>query len=201
MENHEIIPSADPFALFDEWYTFAAKHEPGYPDAATLATAGADGMPSARMVLVKSYGAKGFNFYTNRQSHKGEQLEKNRKAALCFYWKSVARQVRIEGLVTPLGDAESDAYFASRVRESRIGAWVSQQSRPLDSRAELERSFHEWEKKFEGQDVPRPLYWGGYRVTPLLIEFWQEASYRLHDRVVYRRSSEHDPWRYERIYP
>lgn len=201
MENANFTPPADPWALFDEWYKLALKQEPSDPDAMSLATAGEDGMPSSRIVLLKSYGKDGLVFFTNRQSRKGEQLKQNPKAGTCLHWKSLRRQIRAEGTISLADEAESDAYFRSRPRDSQIGAWASQQSRALASRAELENAVKEFEKRFEGQQVPRPPYWGGYRLAPLLLEFWQERPHRLHDRVVYRRANPRATWTQERIYP
>jgi pyridoxamine 5'-phosphate oxidase len=165
------------------------------------ATVGTDGMPSLRIVLMKNYDEKGMVFFTNRQSRKGEQLRTHPKAAMCLHWKSLKRQIRTEGLITQVSDAESDAYHASRPRGSQIAAWASQQSRILEDRALLERRTQELEKKYQGQEVPRPPHWGGYRLMPLMIEFWQERPFRLHDRIVYQRSSDKDAWRMERLYP
>jgi pyridoxamine 5'-phosphate oxidase len=158
-------------------------------------------MPSARVVLLKGYDANGFVFFTNRQSHKGEQIARHPKAALCFQWKSLKRQVRAEGTVAIVSDAESDAYFATRPRGAQTGAWASDQSRVLASRAALEGRVREFEAKFAGKPVPRPPYWGGYRLSPLLIEFWQDREFRLHDRVVYRRAEGQAIWTQERLYP
>jgi pyridoxamine 5'-phosphate oxidase len=173
---------ADPFTLFDEWFAEASASEPNEPEAMTLATAGADGQPSARMVLLKAHGREGFVFYTHEQSAKGRDLSENPRAALLFHWKPLGRQVRIEGNVERVSDAEADAYFASRARDSQLGAWASDQSRPLDSRATFEHRFEEAKRRFDGQDVPRPPSWGGYRVVPQRIEFWTARPHRLHDR-------------------
>jgi pyridoxamine 5'-phosphate oxidase len=178
----------DPFALFDEWLAEASASEPNEPEAMTVATAGADGQPSARMVLLKAHGPEGFVFYTHEQSAKGNDLAENPRAALLFHWKPLGRQVRIEGNVERVSDAEADAYFASRARDSQLGAWASDQSRPLDSRATFEHRFEEAKRRFDGQDVSRPPSWGGYRVVPQRIEFWTARPHRLHDRRVFTRA-------------
>src|SRR5215208_413423 len=154
--------ASDPFQLFDEWFAEALASEPNEPDAMAVATAGGDGQPSARMVLLKAHGPEGFTFYTHEHSAKGEDLAENPRAALLFHWKPLCRQVRIEGTVVRVSDAEADAYFATRGRDSQLGAWASDQSRALDSRATFERRFEEANQRFEGQQVPRPLSWGGY---------------------------------------
>jgi pyridoxamine 5'-phosphate oxidase len=174
-----------PFSLFDEWFAEARASEPNEPEAMTLATAGADGQPSARMVLLKAHGPEGFVFYTHEQSAKGEDLSENPRAALLFHWKSLCRQVRIEGDVERVSDAEADAYFASRARDSQLGAWASDQSRPLDSHATFEHRFEEAKRRFQGRDVPRPPSWGGYRVVPQRIEFWTARPHRLHERRLF----------------
>lgn len=175
----------DPFALFDQWFAEARASEPNDPNAMALATADAVGRPSVRMVLLKGHGRDGFVFYTNREGRKAADLAANPHAALLFHWKSLRRQIRIEGPVTLASDAESDAYFASRGRDSQLGAWASDQSRPLADRATFETRFAEVQARFEGQDVPRPPFWGGYRVTPASIEFWQDRAHRLHERRVF----------------
>ncbi|RMB52078.1 pyridoxamine 5'-phosphate oxidase [Sphingomonas sp. PP-CE-3A-406] len=179
--------SDDPFTLFDSWYAEAKQSEPNDPNAVALATADAEGRPSVRMVLLKGHGPDGFVIYTNRESRKAGELAANPQGALLFHWKSLRRQIRIEGPVTLATDAESDAYFASRGRDSQLGAWASEQSRPLDSREAFEQRFAEMTAKFEGQDVPRPPHWGGYRVTPTRIEFWQDRAHRLHERRLFVR--------------
>ena len=175
----------DPIALFDAWYAEARAAEPNDPNAMALATADALGRPSVRMVLLKGHGADGFVFYTNREGRKAADLSANPYAALLFHWKSLRRQVRVEGAVTPVGDAESDAYFASRSRDSQLGAWASDQSRPLPDRATFEARFAEMQARFDGGDVPRPPFWGGYRVTPARIELWQDRAHRLHERRLF----------------
>jgi pyridoxamine 5'-phosphate oxidase len=180
--------TTDPFALFDAWYAEARKSEPNDSNAMALATAGADGRPSVRRVLLKGHGAVGFVFYTNRESRKAGDLAANPLAALLFHWKSLRRQIRIEGAVSLAGDAESDAYFASRSRDSQLGAWASDQSRPLADRETFEARFEAMKARFEGQDVPRPAHWGGYRVAPERIEFWQDRAHRLHERRLFTRT-------------
>ena len=178
----------NPFALFDAWYAEAKDSEPNDPNAMALATVDAAGQPSVRMVLLKGHGPDGFVFYTNRESRKAGDLAEVPKAALLFHWKSLRRQIRIEGAVTRATDAESDAYFASRGRDSQLGAWASDQSRPLDTRETFEARFAEMQARFEGGDVPRPPHWGGYRVTPQAIEFWQDRAHRLHERRLFTRT-------------
>ncbi|WP_029934761.1 pyridoxamine 5'-phosphate oxidase [Sphingomonas sp. UNC305MFCol5.2] len=178
---------ADPFELFAACYAEAAAAEPDDANAMALATAGPDGQPSVRMVLLKEYGREGFVFYTNFASRKARELEDG-KAALLFHWKSMRRQVRIEGDVRRVSDAESDAYFALRDRDSQIGAWASDQSRPLDSRQTFEARFEAARMRFAGKVVPRPPHWGGYRVDPVAFEFWQDRAHRLHERRIFTRA-------------
>lgn len=177
----------DPFSLFADWLAEARASEPNDPDAMALATADAAGRPSVRMVLLKGHGAAGFTFYTNLDSRKGEELAANPNAAICLHWKSLRRQVRADGAVVPVPPEDADAYFASRSRQSRLGAWASDQSRPLDSPATLERRLEEVTRRFDGQDVPRPPRWAGYRLVPETIEFWSDRPHRLHERRLFTR--------------
>jgi len=189
----------DPLALFDAWYAEAKAAEPNDPEAMALATADAGGRPSVRIVLLKGHGPQGFDFYTNLDSRKGAELAANPRAALLFHWRSLRRQVRIEGTVGPLPDAEADAYFASRARDSQVGAWASDQSRPLDRRETFEQRFEELKMRFAGQDVPRPPRWGGYRLKPEAIEFWSDRPHRLHERRLFTRTA--DGWDEGLLYP
>jgi pyridoxamine 5'-phosphate oxidase len=193
------IRDRDPIALFSEWLTEAEQSEPNDPTAMCLATVDAAGRPSARMVLLKGVDPRGFVFYTNLDSRKGAELAGQGVAALCFHWKSLRRQVRVEGPVEPVTAAEADLYFASRARISQLGAWASQQSRPLDSRATLEERLAEAQARFDGLDVTRPPNWSGFRVLAQAIEFWRDQPYRLHDRVVFRRVEQ--GWTSGRLYP
>ena len=190
----------DPFARFQEWMAEAEASEPIEANAMTVATATADGIPSARTILLKGVDARGFVFFTNKQSRKAGELAANTNVALLFHWKSLGRQIRIEGIVEHVTDAEADAYFASRPRISRLGAWASDQSRPLPDRATLERRLAEYKQRFPGEDIPRPPHWSGYRVIPRHFEFWQNMEFRLHDRTIYTRTA-NGGWATGKLYP
>jgi pyridoxamine 5'-phosphate oxidase len=192
------IAEPEPLAPFGRWFAEAVASE-DLAEAMTLATVAEDGTPSARLVLLKGFDARGFVFYTNLESRKAGELKGNPRAALCFLWKSLRRQVRIEGAALPVAAAEADAYFASRPRDSQIGAWASDQSRPLDSRDALERRVDRFARRFAEAAVPRPPYWSGFRIVPQRIEFWQERSFRLHDRWLYIRDGE--AWQRQRLFP
>ena len=196
---------SDPFRWFQDWMAEAAASEPSDPNAMTLATATPSGLPAARIVLLKGVDGpeaspRGFVFYTNKQSRKGRELADNAACALLFHWKSRQRQIRIEGRVGHVTDAEADAYYATRARISRLGAWASDQSRPLSGRPELERRLAEYENRFPGEDIPRPPHWSGYRVVPDRFEFWQNMPYRLHDRTIFERSSD-GAWICGKLFP
>ena len=192
------ITEIEPLAPFHRWLDEAWKGEPN-AHAMALATATPDGRPSARMLLLKGLDARGFAFYTNLESQKSTELFANPYAALCFLWKSLNRQVRVEGPVEPVGDDQADVYFASRPRDSQLGAWASDQSRPLESHAQLERRVEEFSRRFGEGTVPRPAYWSGFRVVPQRVEFWRELPFRLHDRLLFIREGE--GWRRERLFP
>lgn len=198
--------ASEPFQLFADWFGEASRLEPNDPEAMALATVDAGGMPNVRMVLLKGVdGAdrpdRGFVFYTNRESAKGIELLACHKAALLFHWKSLRRQVRVRGNVSEVGTEEADAYFATRPRGSRIGAWASQQSRPLESRFALEKAVAAFAAKFGLGDIPRPPYWSGFRVVPLEMEFWHDRPFRLHERIAFRRKCQSEPWTKVRLYP
>jgi pyridoxamine 5'-phosphate oxidase len=191
----------EPLRLFAAWFEAAARSEPVNPEAMTLSTVDADGMPDARMVLLKGFDEAGFVFYTNKDSAKGRELAACPKAALTFYWKSLQRQVRIRGDVSPVSDAEADAYFASRSRMAQIGAWASKQSTALESRLAFEKAIAAQTVRFAVGAVPRPPYWSGFRIAPVQIEFWQEKPFRLHDRIVFARRAASEAWTKTRLYP
>ena len=205
--DETMFERSEPFGLFADWLQAAKASEPNDANAMTLATIDAMGMPDARIVLLKDVDARGFTFFSNQESAKGEQLWAHPSAALVFHWKSLRRQVRVRGVVEQVSAAEADAYFASRARESRIGAWASDQSRPLDSRAELETRVTAQTAAFDGQEVPRPDRWTGWRVVPQQIEFWRDRAFRLHDRLRFDRMVEDEDedegkaWRRTRLWP
>jgi pyridoxamine 5'-phosphate oxidase len=191
--------SDDPHALFDRWLEEAGAAEPNDANAMALATVDAKGQPSARMVLLKGHDARGFAFYTNSESRKGRELAGNPRAALLFHWKSLRRQVRAEGHIEPVSPEEADAYFASRSRDSRIGAWASDQSRPLESRPEFEARYAKLAREFDGEEIGRPPHWWGYRLVPERIEFWTDRPHRLHERRLFTRGE--DGWTEGLLYP
>ncbi|MGB1876199.1 MAG: pyridoxamine 5'-phosphate oxidase [Rhodospirillaceae bacterium] len=200
MATADLIPTVDdPMALFEAWFQEAQTSELNDPDAMSLATATPDGMPSVRMVLLKGHGPDGFAFYTNKESNKGQQIAANAKAALCFHWKSLRRQVRVEGVLTEVCADQADTYFASRSWESQVAAWASDQSRPMKDRDEFIEKFTSATTKFEGKDVPRPAHWSGFQLTPVMIEFWLDQPHRMHDRLVYKKEGVR--WSAERVYP
>lgn len=197
----DFVEAHEPFRLFSEWLKEAEASEINDPNGMALATVGEDGLPNVRMVLLKGLDERGFVFYTNLESQKGRELLTHPKAALCFHWKSLRRQVRVRGLVERVSDAEADAYYASRPRGSRIGAWASQQSRPLESRFALEKAVAEVTLRYPVGDIPRPPHWSGFRVVPSHMEFWHDRPFRLHDRVEFVRGGENDAWEKVRLYP
>jgi pyridoxamine 5'-phosphate oxidase len=202
----DFTAAGEPYALFADWLGEAEASEPNDPNAMSLATVDADGLPNVRMVLLKDVDSadatpRGFVFYTNLESAKGRELQATSKAALCFHWKSLRRQVRVRGLVSLVSDAEADTYFASRARGSRLGAWASAQSRPLESRFALEKAVAMFTARYPIGEIPRPPQWSGFRVTPLEIEFWHDRPFRLHDRLVFRRADTASPWEKQQLYP
>jgi pyridoxamine 5'-phosphate oxidase len=199
--DESLFAREQPFDLFADWLTAAKGKEPNDANAMTLATADADGLPDARMVLLKGLDDRGFVFFSSTDSAKGLELAANPQAALLFHWKSLRRQVRVRGLVERVTDAEADAYFASRARDSQIGAWASQQSRPMEGRFALEKRIAAYGLKFGLGSVARPTYWTGWRVLPLAMEFWRDRPFRLHDRLRFRRDGVDNAWTTERLYP
>ncbi|MEJ1157877.1 pyridoxamine 5'-phosphate oxidase [Prosthecomicrobium sp. N25] len=197
----DFTSAEEPFRLFAEWMREASEKEPNDPNAMALATVDETGLPNVRMVLLKGADEQGFVFYTNYESQKGREILASRKAALLFHWKSLRRQVRVRGPVELVGEAEADAYFASRARTSRIGAWASKQSRPLESRFALEKAVAEFGLKYAIGEVPRPPYWSGFRIVPVAFEFWQDGPFRLHDRITFRRAAPGEAWAKDRLYP
>lgn len=195
----DLNAATDPFELFGSWLAAAEAAEPSDANAMALATATPDGMPAVRVVLLKGHDRGGFVFYTNLESAKGRDLAANPRAELCFHWKSLKRQVRIAGAVGPVGEAEADAYFASRPRASRIGAWASRQSRPLDRRETFDARIAELDARFPGEAVPRPEFWSGFRLVPERFEFWQDRAFRLHDRILFTAAG--SGWARGRLYP
>ncbi|MEJ6781196.1 pyridoxamine 5'-phosphate oxidase [Aminobacter sp. Piv2-1] len=200
LTSGDFTESAEPFRLFAAWLKDATASELNDPNAVALATVDPDGLPDARMVLLKGFDEQGFVFYTNFESAKGREILATMKAAMCFHWKSLRRQVRVRGPVEIVTDAEADAYFASRPRGSRIGAWASKQSRPLESRFALEKAVAEYTARYAIGEIPRPAYWSGFRIVPSQIEFWHDRPFRLHDRVVFTRNAT-GGWDKDRLYP
>ena len=201
LTDGDFTEASEPFALFERWFSDATASEPNDPNAMALATVDPDGLPNVRMVLMKGWDEAGFVFYTNTESAKGRELLSGKKAALVLHWKSLRRQVRVRGPVEIVTDAEADEYFHSRPRDSRIGAWASQQSRPLESRFALEKAVATNAAKYAIGDVPRPPHWTGFRIRPVEIEFWHDKPFRLHDRIVFRRPAPEGGWTKARLYP
>jgi pyridoxamine 5'-phosphate oxidase len=199
LRDADFTEQSEPYRLFAEWLADATRSEPNDPNATALATVDPDGMPNVRMVLLKGFDERGFVFYTNFESVKGKEILSVAKAAMCFHWKSLRRQVRVRGPVETVSDEEADAYFASRPRGSRIGAWASKQSRPLESRFALEKAVAEYTAKYAVGEIPRPGYWSGFRILPVSIEFWHDRPFRLHDRVIF--THEEGGWSKTRLYP
>jgi pyridoxamine 5'-phosphate oxidase len=201
LDDGGIAPRPDPMDLFHSWMKEAEASEPNDANAMALATADADGHPNVRMVLLKGADANGFVFFSNAESIKGGELAANPNAALNFHWKSLRRAVRVKGTIAQVSDAEADAYFATRAKDSQIGAWASPQSRPMEGRWVFEKAIAEYALKYGLTKVPRPAYWTGWRITPSRIEFWRDRPFRLHDRLVYGRANSASPWITERLFP
>lgn len=201
LTSSDFTEENEPFTLFAEWLKDATASEINDPNAVALATVDENGLPNVRMVLLKDVDDRGFVFYTNFESQKGREILGQKKAAMCFHWKSLRRQVRLRGEVEIVTDAEADAYYASRPRGSRIGAWASKQSRPLEGRFALEKAVAEYTLKYGLGEIPRPAHWSGFRIRPLSIEFWHDRPFRLHDRVEFRRETPDEPWSKVRMYP
>ncbi|HVK91558.1 MAG TPA: pyridoxamine 5'-phosphate oxidase [Mycoplana sp.] len=201
LTSGDFTEESEPFSLFAKWLSDAEKSEPNDPNAVALATVDASGLPNVRMVLLKGFDERGFVFYTNFESRKGEEILATGKAAMCFHWKSLRRQVRLRGPVEVVSEAEADAYYGSRPRGSRIGAWASKQSRPLESRFALEKAVAEYTARYAIGDIPRPPHWSGFRIRPVSIEFWHDRPFRLHDRLEFRRTAEAEGWEKVRMYP
>lgn len=202
LTSGDFTQAQEPFALFSEWLKDATKTEFNDPSAMAVATVDETGLPDVRMVLLKGFDANGFVFYTNFESRKGREILGSMKAALCFHWKSLRRQIRVRGPVEIVSDTEADSYYASRPRASRIGAWASKQSRPLESRFALEKAVAEYTARYAVGTIPRPPYWSGFRIRPIFIEFWHDRPFRLHDRVMFtRQSPDSEVWTKDRLYP
>jgi pyridoxamine 5'-phosphate oxidase len=200
-QGTDITPAGEPIDLFKQWFAEAKQREINDPNAMSLATVDASGLPDVRMVLLKDADARGFVFYTNLESAKGEELKANAKAALCFHWKSLERQVRVRGPVVAVSAEEADAYFATRPKDSQIGAWASRQSRAMEGRFALEKEVARFAAKYALTSVPRPPHWSGFRIQPLQIEFWRARPFRLHERLCYRRDTLDSAWTTERLFP
>lgn len=200
LTNGDFTEASEPLQLFAAWFEDAGKSEPNDPSATALATVDGDGLPDVRMVLLKDFDERGFVFYTNFESRKGVEILGSMKAAMCFHWKSLRRQVRLRGPVEQVSDEEADAYFSSRPRGSRIGAWASKQSRPLESRFALEKAVAEYTAKYPIGEIPRPEHWSGFRIKPVSLEFWHDRPFRLHDRILFERNKD-DGWDKSRLYP